>query len=407
MDGFIPSRGGSQSIAKNNETAHQGIRAMCDIRVPSGAAPHHCLIRGSLSVPAGVGVAACPILRVLVTSTHLDDSLSVFALVPCRDCAHPSAGPLADLAPVCTLGGVSSAFPMQFKFFDGRWSGWMAFTGPASRRLLLLTDAGHDAVHVIDVVGRTHAGYVCTPGVIVGPRGVAASGSHAAISAWRGDASTGHVVHVFQGSGAVWAPVWVVGGSASGLLPRLWSPHALRFTRNDTQLVVGECDHQRLSLFRVDDGSFVQCVHTPGAQRHMDVEECDGGWLVPSAEGPRPLLFVPAPEEDGKCLDVAGTDYGIELGVTALTMVPGLGLVVRDFKRVVVFGVPSMVAMDALSATRVAWIGVVLRATRWRRARSDQPECHVSQAHPHPHSCTPACWPPLSCFWCSVRSPTA
>ncbi len=43
---------------------------------------------------------------------------------------------------------------MQFKFEDKdrHPSGWMAFTGPATSRLLLLTDAGHDAVHVIDVV---------------------------------------------------------------------------------------------------------------------------------------------------------------------------------------------------------------------------------------------------------------
>ena len=56
-------------------------------------------------------------------------------------------------------------------------SGWMAFTGPATSPLLLVTDAGHDAVHVIDVVGRVRAGYVAAPGTIAGPRGVAARGS--------------------------------------------------------------------------------------------------------------------------------------------------------------------------------------------------------------------------------------
>jgi hypothetical protein len=63
-------------------------------------------------------------------------------------------------------------------------SGRMTFTGPATSRLLLLTDAGHDAVHVIDVVSRVHAGYVAAPGTIAGPRGVAAKGSLVAVSTW-------------------------------------------------------------------------------------------------------------------------------------------------------------------------------------------------------------------------------
>jgi DNA-directed RNA polymerase beta subunit len=63
----------------------------------------------------------------------------------------------------------------------------MAFTGPATSRLLLLTDAGHNAVHIIDVAGRAHMGYVAAPGTISGPRGVAARGSLVvAVSAWRG-----------------------------------------------------------------------------------------------------------------------------------------------------------------------------------------------------------------------------
>ena len=100
----------------------------------------------------GVGLAACPVLGLLVTSNYSDNTLSAFDLLR-------SSG--AGLALVCTLGGASSPAPMQFKFFGGYGaSGWMAFTGPATSRLLLLTDAGHDAVHVIDVAGRVHVGYV-------------------------------------------------------------------------------------------------------------------------------------------------------------------------------------------------------------------------------------------------------
>ncbi len=60
----------------------------------------------------------------------------------------------------------------------------MAFTGPVTSRLLLLTDAGHDAVHVIDVAEGLHVGYVAAPGTIAGPRGVAARDSLVAVSAW-------------------------------------------------------------------------------------------------------------------------------------------------------------------------------------------------------------------------------
>ena len=141
----------------------------------------------------GYGVAACPSLGLLVTSNK--NTLSVWG-VP--DGASASGGGGASgwagasagagargggLRLVCTLGGAGSAAPMQFKFADGYYSGYLAFTttttsgsSSSARPLLLVTDAGHLAVHLVDVVGGTHAGYVAAPGSIAGPRGVAASG---------------------------------------------------------------------------------------------------------------------------------------------------------------------------------------------------------------------------------------
>ena len=73
------------------------------------------------------------------------------------------------------IGGI------DFKFVvpdTGLWSGWMAFTGStgstAAERLLVVTDAGNRAVHVIDVIHAKHVGYVAAPGSIDEPRGVAA-----------------------------------------------------------------------------------------------------------------------------------------------------------------------------------------------------------------------------------------
>ncbi len=112
----------------------------------------------------GVGVAVCPTLGLLVTSSGCRtddeaDTLSVFAL---PDSIAAGTEVRSGLVRVCALGGASTPAPMQFKFgTEGRYSsGWLAFTGPPNSYHLLVTDAGHNAVHVIDVAGRVHVGYV-------------------------------------------------------------------------------------------------------------------------------------------------------------------------------------------------------------------------------------------------------
>jgi hypothetical protein len=101
----------------------------------------------------------------------------------------------------------------QYKFVDGNGgSGYLVFTGPATSRLLLVTDAGHDAVHVIDVARQVHVGYVAAPGTIAGPRGVAARGYLVAVSAWKKARSGDHVVRLFEGGGACWTAVRVLVG---------------------------------------------------------------------------------------------------------------------------------------------------------------------------------------------------
>jgi hypothetical protein len=79
----------------------------------------------------------------------------------------------------------------------------MAFTGAAASgtRLLVVTDAGYNAVHVIDVVHGAQVGYVAAPGSIAGPRGVAAKDSKVAVST----NSAGAAIRVYEGSGATWA----------------------------------------------------------------------------------------------------------------------------------------------------------------------------------------------------------
>jgi hypothetical protein len=274
---------------------------------------------------------------------------------------------------------------MRFKFIDDSGSsGWMAFTGPATSRLLLLTDAGHDAVHVIDVVGRAHVGYVAEPGTIAGPRGVAARGSLVAVSAWQecqwggvGD----HVVRVFEGSGAMWTAVRVVAGgfrgpgSADGQLHR---PHGLRFTSDGTGLAVADRGNGRVSLFRVEDGSFVRQVATE-VSYPRDVEECEGGWLV-VCFGSDTIEFVSGDVHGGgegrASLGKEGTGDCDFSCPSALTLVPGLGLVVRELGndgRVQFFATPDAIAMASMSATRVGWMVAVSRGALHRRGVTSNP----------------------------------
>jgi hypothetical protein len=285
-------------------------------------------------------MAACPVLGLLVTSNFIDNTLSVFAL-PRSSGAGAGAGVGAGLARVCTLGGAFSPAPMQFQFWDGKSSGWMAFTGPATSRLLLLTDAGHDAVHVIDVAGRVHAGFMAAPGAILGPRGVAARGSLVAVSAWKKESSGEHVVQLFEGSGASWTAVRVVAygfgapGSADGQLDR---PYGLRFTADGTGLVVADNENSRVSTFRVEDGSFVRHL---GLSFPFDVEECEGGWLV-ACYGKSTIEFVGGGVGGASraTLGKRGKGDGQLHGPSALALVPDLGLVVREWdgSRVQVFG---------------------------------------------------------------------
>jgi hypothetical protein len=298
-------------------------------------------------------MAACPALGLLVTSNCSDNTLSVFAL-PRSSGAGAGAGAGAGLARVCTLGGDSSPAPMQFQFEEPKYwpSGWMAFTGPATSRLLLVTDAGHDAVHVIDVAGREHAGYVAAPGTIAGPRGVAARGSLVVVSAWKEARSGDHVVRVFEGSGAMWTAVRVVAGSFGGpgwADGQLYCPCGLRFTGDGTGLAVADAGNGRVTVFRVEDGSFVRHVAT-GLYRPMDVEECEGGWLVAcdndgpgngtiefvrggvvrARRGPRGGVVRARRGPRGGVEFEEGSGDGEFSSPSALALVPGLGLVVRD-----------------------------------------------------------------------------
>jgi hypothetical protein len=369
---------------------------------------------------SGHGVAVCPALGLLVTSDEEYNLLSVWRLPGdasgsgacsgagvcagagarggrgrrrrCGFCGLTTPG----LTLVRTLGGVRSVAPMQFKFMDayGWSSGYLAFASPSTaasssssaRALLLVTDAGHDAVHLVDVVSRRHAGYLAPPGSIAGPRGVAASRASplVAISAWKMGDRGDHVVVVYRSSGAAWEAVRVIGGGfgdPGANDGQLDTPFGLQFSGDGSGICVADWGNDRAGVFRVDDGGFVQHLGT-GLSGPLDAEEVEGGWLVACACSDT-VKFVSLCAEgvglDGGAGGVDGSrpflgeagsgDAEISWPV-ALGVVPGLGLVVREAGnggRLQVFATPDAVAMVAMSPARVAWMGAVARGLRGRR----------------------------------------
>jgi hypothetical protein len=184
------------------------------------------------------------------------------------------------------------------------------------------------------------------------------------------------VVRVFEGSGAVWTAVRVVGGGfggpgrADGQLHRPFGP---RFTGDGTGLAVADSGNDRVSVFRVEDGSFVRHMAT-GLGGPWYVEECEGGWLV-AYIGSHTIEIVGGADAAVRRarLGKRGSGDGEFSFPAALAMVPGLGLVVReeDYGRVQFFATPDTIAMASMSAARVAWMVAVARGIGHReQARS-------------------------------------
>jgi len=243
---------------------------------------------------------------------------------------------------------------MQFQFVNanGLGSGYMAFTDVAdSCYYLLVTDAGHDAVHVIDVVAGKHMGYVAAPGAIAGPRGVATKGCRVAISSGVsiGGGGGDHVVRLFEGSGAAWTPVReLVGGHG-------FCPRGLRFTATGTHLVVADILARCVSLFCVEDGSFVRHMATGLHGNPIDLEECEEGWLVACRGHAGPILVL---EEGWNALT---PDIQRIRKSSAVASVGAFSVVRCGNRQLQFFATPDTVAMAAMTAMRVAWMLAAVR----------------------------------------------
>ena len=291
------------------------------------------------TVDEGRGLAVCDHLGVIVLSM-LNNTLRVFSLWSPWN--HFSI-----------LGGAKSPAPMQFNFM-GRGCGYLAFTGSRAARYLLVTDAGGGgSVHVIDVVHGTHVGYVAAPGTIAGPRGVAARGELVAVSAWEKRGSGKHIIQLFRGSGSRWTPVHVLGGGPGRANGKLQGPMGLRFSASGDAVVVAEFYNDRVSMFCVEDGSFVRHVVVADLFFPEDVEVWDDGWLMTCHGFWSTVKFV-----NGSGVVVLNKGFR---DLITLDTVDGLGLLVRD--RFVLY---KFAAKMAMRAHRVAWMVAVARGIMCR-----------------------------------------
>jgi hypothetical protein len=271
----------------------------------------------------GVGLAASVALGLVVTSSTLDNTLSVYE-------ALPGAG-----FPLVASFGRKGSGPLQFDLqADGQASGWMCFTQPdvpGAKPTLLVAEAGNDRVQEVDVVGRAHVGFLADRGSVQGPRAVDASPSFIAVSAWRARDSGPHVVHLFDATSR--AQLRVLGGEAGDGPGRLHRPVGLCINADQGMVAVVDHMNDRVCLFTTATGVYRRDIATlpdHGVVGPWDVAQCLGGWLVTG--GSDTVVRVPT-DGGGDCvqeLGECGDEEGQFRGPCALALLPSLGLVVRQ-----------------------------------------------------------------------------
>ena len=177
--------------------------------------------------------------------------------------------------------------------------------------------------------------------------------------------------------GVTWSPLRVLAGGfggpgwADGQLNR---PFGLRLTGDGTGLAVVDRGNNRVSLFRVADGCFDRHLTAGlrGLKDILEVEECEGGWLVACSHPSNSSSFVSGGVVVHDTLVTASdAAHGfVQFHVPgALALVPGLGLAVRDsFRggRVLILAAPDALAVASMSAARVAWMVAVVRGRQLR-----------------------------------------
>jgi hypothetical protein len=317
------------------------------------------------------GIAVSTALNVIAVSRtvslgqyYYDDCVEVFAIPP--DVRIAGVPPKLDL--LYTLGGRLCPPPVVFR--DQLLNlGALAFSDPghdgATTPVLFVADADNDTVHVVDVVGKRHLGYVgdrsSGSSEASHPRGVASRGPLVAVASWDRYGHGDHIVKLFTGGGSDWAHLRTIGGAVGGADGQLCRPNGVSFTPDGTGVLVADLGNGRLSLFDAVDGAFVRHLATSPFSP-LCVHEWEDGWVVPfqryrgfKVTGEVQFLPRAGPRLASRLVE-------FQTWVGGLVPVPGLGLVIwaQDGMHLVARG--DHVAMGAMSQARVAWMGACYKA---------------------------------------------
>ncbi len=273
-----------------------------------------------------LNIAACSLVDIFVVSRRETTTTYLVDVYSLRDMRllHTIGRTVAEAAE-------ATAIPVPFKFeLNGNGiSGMMAFAGPSCDRLVLVTDSGNDCVHMIRMPGCVHAGFLCDPGVLGGPRGVAAHGSLVAVSSRQ--ASVVANVTIFDGS---LETGWSV---QRKITKKLDQPYGLRFARDGHTVVVA--DKSRVIELCTKDGTFVRNVfdargtgetsETPETISRdcepVDVEWCQDRWLVLADYSP--YIYQ---AKEGCSLEPIKLSSMHDQSKQSLAFVPDLGLFLAE-----------------------------------------------------------------------------
>jgi len=275
------------------------------------------------------GIAFCEALGILVASSGVDSTLSVYSLGwgaesdagktesdagktesdagnteseseagSAEGSGLGSPSPKLRLTLEYTLRGLpreDSRGPWRFPYHDperfrfNEWRGTMVFQDHPPYHLVF-GEHFTDTVHAIDVVRRKHMGYVGVPGGVPACLGVASRGPLVAVGCDDTDFGDEHSMMLFEEQeDGTWATRWAVTNPLGG--GGGYHPRALRFTTDGTKLLVLDSTMWRVSHVSVADGSLLRHI-IPRVRRPWDIQQFAGGLLVSSLDSG--LLFARA-----------------------------------------------------------------------------------------------------------------
>jgi hypothetical protein len=273
----------------------------------------NCPVVAAMDCGDGVGLAVSPALEVIVTANADACTLSVFGLVP--------------PCPLLRIVGGEGEGPLQFN-----QPGRMCFTVLGEDTLLVAEGTGNRIQEVL-VNLDTEPSHVAFWGVgqLMEPRGVAACRALVAVSeqgAKRVSLFDAYSRHLLRRCGE---PGLVPSASGSDA-DLLCLPRGLCFSDYGLRLVVADAGVCGLSVFDTTDGTLAYHITDDAIQGPLDVVPCLGGFLAVDCITHAVLKLSSSTDSGAQLCQLGreGDRPGEFRGPSALVLVPGVGLLVRE-----------------------------------------------------------------------------